>query len=112
MPAVKWHGDVSASIKQKAQKNPSGVLLITPESLESLLMRKGLDIPRLFGGTSAIVIDELHAFMGTERGVQLRSLMNRLEILVGRRVDRIGLSATLGDMNMACLLYTSPSPRD
>ena len=110
LPAVKWHGDVSASIKQKVQKNPNGVLLITPESLESLLMRKGLDIPRLFGGTSAIVIDELHAFMGTERGVQLRSLMNRLEILVGRRVDRIGLSATLGDMNMAAEYLRHNSP--
>lgn len=110
LPAVKWHGDVSASIKQKAQRNPGGVLLITPESLESLLMRKALDIPRLFGGTSAIVIDELHAFMGTERGVQLRSIMNRLEILVGKRVDRIGLSATLGDMRMAADYLRDSSP--
>ena len=101
LPVVKWHGDVSASVKQKAQRNPGGVLLITPESLESLLMRKGLDIPRLFGGVTAIVIDELHAFMGTERGVQLRSLMNRLEVLVDRKIDRIGLSATLGDMGLA-----------
>lgn len=110
LPALKWHGDVSASIKQKAQLNPGGVLLITPESLESLLMRKGLDIPRLFGGTSAIVIDELHAFMGTERGVQLRSIMNRLEILVGRTIDRIGLSATLGDMRMAAEYLRDSSP--
>lgn len=110
LPAVKWHGDVSASIKQKALLHPAGVLLITPESLESLLMRKGLDIPRLFGGTSAIVIDELHAFMGTERGVQLRSLMNRLEILVDRKIDRIGLSATLGDMRMAAEYLRDNSP--
>ncbi len=109
IPATKWHGDVSASIKQKAQRNPQGVLLITPESLESLLMRKGLDIPRLFGGTQAVVIDELHAFMGTERGVQLRSLLNRLEILIGKRIDRIGLSATLGDMQMAAQYLRSDS---
>jgi len=101
LPVTKWHGDVGANIKQKALKKPGGVLLITPESLEALLMRKGTQIHRLFGGTLAIVIDELHAFMGTERGVQLRSLMNRIEVLAGHQIDRIGLSATLGDMGMA-----------
>ncbi len=101
LPATKWHGDVAANIKQKSLKNPCGVLLITPESLESLLMRKGLSVSRFFGKTQAIVIDELHAFMGTERGVQLRSILNRIEILIGRKIDRVGLSATLGDLEMA-----------
>jgi len=101
LPVTKWHGDVSSNIKQKAFKNPQGVLLITPESLEAMLMRKGLQTSHVFSGTQAIIIDELHAFMGTERGVQLRSIMNRLEILTGRQIDRIGLSATLGDMSMA-----------
>lgn len=112
LPVTKWHGDVGASIKQKALENPSGVLLITPESLESLLMRKGMQIHHLFGETQAVVVDELHAFMGTERGVQLRSLMNRLEILTEHKIDRIGLSATLGDMTMAAeyLRNKSKSP--
>ena len=109
LPVTKWHGDVGAGVKQKALKKPSGVLLITPESLESLFMRKGTQISRLFGGTQAIVIDELHAFMGTERGVQLRSLMNRLEVLTGKQIDRVGLSATLGDMGMAAEYLRSNS---
>lgn len=98
---TKWHGDVASSVKQKALKKPSGVLLITPESLEALLMRRALFINNLFANTQAIVIDELHAFMGTERGVQLISLQNRIEALTGRPIDRIGLSATLGDMGLA-----------
>ena len=101
LPVTKWHGDVSSNIKQKAFKNPKGVLLITPESLEAMLMRKGLQVSHVFSGTQAIIIDELHAFMGTERGVQLRSIMNRLEVLTGHQIDRIGLSATLGDMSIA-----------
>lgn len=101
MPLTKWHGDVSANIKQKSLKQPSGVLLITPESLEAMLMNKAAQATRAFAGTQAIIIDELHAFMGTERGVQLRSVMNRIEKLVDRQIPRIGLSATLGDMAMA-----------
>lgn len=98
---IKWHGDASNSIKQKALKNPQGVVLITPESFESLLMRKGLQAEYIFGGLTAIIIDELHAFIGTERGVQLQSLMNRLELILGRPVNRIGLSATFGgDMKL------------
>lgn len=107
LPVTKWHGDVAANVKQKALKSPGGVLLITPESLESLLMHRGIHIGRLFGGTQAVVIDELHAFMGTERGVQLRSLLNRLETLAGHQIDRIGLSATLGDMAMAAVYLRS-----
>ena len=101
LSVVPWHGDVSSSIKSKAQKNPKGILLITPESLEALFVRKGTLIPHLFGGTTAVVIDELHTFLDTERGVQLRSLLTRLELATGRRIRRIGLSATLGDMGMA-----------
>ena len=111
LPLTKWHGDVSSSIKQKALKNPSGILLITPESLEALLMRRGLQVPMLFQDTQAIIIDELHAFMNTERGVQLRSLMNRVEILINRKIDRIGLSATLGDMEMAAQYLRSNSKK-
>lgn len=98
----KWHGDVSADAKAKARKRPSGVVLITPESLEALLVRRGQEIKYLFSSLEAVVIDELHAFIGTERGMQLQSILNRIEIQCGReRIDRIGLSATLGDMALA-----------
>lgn len=100
-PVVPWHGDISQSVKSRALKAPGGILLITPESLEALFIRRGLEIPRLFGATRAVVIDELHSVLDSERGVQTRSLLNRLELSVKRRVRRIGLSATLGDMELA-----------
>lgn len=102
IPLHKWHGDVSADAKARARKNPSGVVLITPESLEALLVRRGKEVRFLFSSLEAVVIDELHAFIGTERGMQLQSILNRIEIECGReRIDRIGLSATLGDMRLA-----------
>ncbi|WP_018900823.1 DEAD/DEAH box helicase [Rhizobium sp. 2MFCol3.1] len=102
IPLHKWHGDVSADAKSRARKNPSGVVLITPESLEALLVRRGKEVRFLFASLEAVVIDELHAFIGTERGMQLQSILNRIEIECGReRIDRIGLSATLGDMRLA-----------
>ena len=101
LPVVPWHGDVSANVKNRAAKSPKGILLITPESLEALFIRRGLEIPRLFGATRAVVVDELHSLLDSERGIQMRSLLTRLEIAVKRPIRRIGLSATLGDMNMA-----------
>ena len=100
-PVTPWHGDVSSSVKARAMKAPRGVLLITPESLEAMFIRRGLQIPRLFGATRAIIIDELHTVLDTERGVQVRSLLTRMELAVGRRIRRVGLSATLGDMQLA-----------
>ncbi|OJF97349.1 ATP-dependent helicase [Rhizobium sp. 58] len=96
-----WHGDVSASVKGRALKAPRGILLITPESLEALFIRRGLEIPRLFAATRAIIIDELHTMLDSERGVQMRSLLNRMELAIGRPIRRVGLSATLGDMQLA-----------
>ena len=101
LPVVPWHGDVSQSVKTRAMKNPKGILLITPESLEALFVRRGLEITRLFGATRAVVIDELHTVLDSERGVQLRSLLTRLELAIKRPIRRIGLSATLGDMDLA-----------
>ena len=101
LPVHPWHGDVSHGVKARARKNPRGVLLITPESLEALFVLRGLEIPALFMGAQAIVIDELHALLDTERGVHLRSLLTRLELAVGRRIRRVGLSATLGEMELA-----------
>ena len=101
LPVFPWHGDISQGVKTRARKNPRGVLLITPESLEALFVLRGLEIPSLFAGTHAIVIDELHALLDNERGVHLRSLLTRLELAVGRRIRRVGLSATLGQMTLA-----------
>lgn len=105
-----WHGDISAGIKARARKNPRGVLLITPESLEALFVLRGLEVPGLFRSLDAVVIDELHALLDTERGVHLRSLLSRLELATGRRIPRVGLSATLGDMNLARVYLRPDEP--
>jgi ATP-dependent helicase Lhr and Lhr-like helicase len=97
LPVHRWHGDVPAAAKTHARQNPDGIVLTTPESLEALLVRRGIEVPGLFTALQAIVIDELHAFLGNPRGIQLQSLLHRLELAVGRRVIRIGLSATLAD---------------
>lgn len=100
LPVYPWHGDISLGLKSRARRKPRGVLLITPESLEALFVLRGLEIPRLFECTRAIVIDELHAFLDNERGIQVRSLLTRMELAVGRRIRRVGLSATLGEMDL------------
>jgi ATP-dependent helicase Lhr and Lhr-like helicase len=96
-----WHGDVSQSRKREFLKRPSGILLITPESLESIFVNRGSAVRALFEGLIYAVVDELHSFLGTERGKQLQSLLRRLEWSTNRRVPRIALSATLGDMAAA-----------
>lgn len=98
---IPWHGDISAALKKKFTKNPTGCLLITPESLEGILMREGHSLSRLFGNLHYIVVDELHAFIDTERGKQLQSLMYRIDLALKRHIPRIGLSATLGEMQLA-----------
>ncbi|MBU8898362.1 DEAD/DEAH box helicase [Corallococcus sp. M34] len=101
IPVHRWHGDVSQGHKAQLLKSPAGILLITPESLEALFIRQGSSLVGLFSGLEVIVIDELHAFIGTERGCQLQSLLHRLELTLRRTVPRVGLSATLGDMSLA-----------
>ena len=96
-----WHGDISQSAKRKFLASPAGVLLITPESLEALLVRRGAQVMGMAANLKYLVVDELHAFIGNERGKQLQSLMHRLELHAGTFVPRIALSATLGDMRLA-----------
>jgi ATP-dependent helicase Lhr and Lhr-like helicase len=101
IPVWPWHGDISPSLKSRFMSSRQGVLLITPESLEATLCNRGTAVGRIFDRLTFFVVDELHAFIGTERGKQLQSLMHRIERVVGRTVPRIGLSATLGDMSLA-----------
>ncbi|HET9894945.1 MAG TPA: DEAD/DEAH box helicase [Streptosporangiaceae bacterium] len=101
IPVHRWHGDVPESKKLAFLKRPDGILLITPESLEALFVRRGPAVASLLTPLQYVVVDELHAFLGTERGAQLRSLLHRVELAIRRRVPRVGLSATLGDMSLA-----------
>ncbi|BBR41834.1 ATP-dependent helicase [Aeromonas veronii] len=101
IPVVAWHGDISSSKKHRFLKSSEGVLLITPESLEALFVNRGSSLGGVFQNLRYIVVDELHAFIGSERGKQLQSLIHRVELVAGCRLPRVGLSATLGDMKMA-----------
>lgn len=101
IPVHRWHGDVPGSRKTAFLKCPDGILLITPESLEALFVVRGPAVAGLLAALEYVIVDELHAFLGTERGAQLRSLLHRVELAIRRRVPRVGLSATLGDMSLA-----------
>ena len=96
IPVFHWHGDVSMSHKNKLIKNPSGILQITPESLESMLINRNNDLPRLFGDLRYIIIDEIHTMPGVDRGNQVICLLQRLDKIIGKSPRRIGLSATVG----------------
>ena len=96
---TKWHGEARKSEKNKLLKNPNGVVLITPESLEAMFVNAPYNASTLFGNLKYIVIDELHAFLGTDRGIQLRSIISRLQQLQNFRVIQVGLSATIGRGN-------------
>ena len=97
IPVWHWHGDVSASHKRKLLKQPSGILQITPESLEALLLHKHSAIGRLFGDLRFVVIDEVHSLLRGDRGGQTLCLIERLSRMAGVNPRRIGLSATIGD---------------
>ena len=101
VPVTRWHGDAPAGGKARVLKDPAGVLQITPESLESLLMHRGSACARLFEDLRFVIVDEVHYFMACERGVQLQCLLARLERLAGCAPRRIGLSATLGSPGAA-----------
>ena len=98
IPVWHWHGDVAQSRKKRLLENPSGILQITPESLEALLLHKHAYIARLFGDLRFIVIDEVHSLMRGDRGGQTLCLIERLSKLAGVNPRRIGLSATIGDL--------------
>ena len=98
IPVWHWHGDVSQSHKNKLLKHPSGILQITPESLEAMLLHKHSAIPSLFSDLRYVVIDEVHSLMRGDRGGQTLCLLERLARIAGVSPRRIGLSATIGDL--------------
>lgn len=107
-----WHGDVAASHKNKLLAKPSGILQITPESLEAMLINRSNDIPRLFHDLRFVVIDEIHTLTGSDRGNQIMCQLSRISRLIGHSPRRIGLSATIGDMSLAAEWLTADSERE
>lgn len=111
IPVWHWHGDVAASHKARFMKRPSGILQITPESLEALLLHRHAAIPKLFGDLRFVVIDELHALLRGDRGAQTLCLIERLSRMAEAHPRRIGLSATIGDPAVAARLLSQGSGR-
>lgn len=101
IPVWKWHGDVSQNKKQKLLRRPSGVMQTTPESLEAMLMKRRAYVSTLFSDLRYIIIDEVHYFMDSPRGIQLLSIIERIQRLTNNIPRRIGLSATLGNYENA-----------
>lgn len=94
---VVWHGDVGDSRRKRFLSEPAELLMTTPESLEVMLVSKKVDSAALFGDVRAVVIDEVHALAGTDRGAHLMSVLERISGLSRHDVQRIGLSATVGN---------------
>lgn len=96
-----WHGDVAQSQKKKLLEKPEGILQITPESLEAMLITRHNDLVRIFAGLQFVVLDEIHTLIGTDRGNQILCQLARLEHVLNCSPRRIGLSATLGNPSLA-----------
>ncbi|HEX2865298.1 MAG TPA: DEAD/DEAH box helicase [Deinococcales bacterium] len=111
LEAWAWHGDVPGSRKARLLARPGGILQITPESLESLLINKASSLGRLFGDLRFVVLDELHVFLDSERGQQVLCQLSRLERATGVTPRRVGLSATLGDPDQAARWLAAGTPR-
>ncbi|MBI4601009.1 MAG: DEAD/DEAH box helicase [Planctomycetes bacterium] len=92
-----WHGDVGPSERRRLVREPPDCLLTTPESLEVMLVSRAVPHAQLLGAVQAVVVDEAHAFAGDDRGWHLLSLLSRISRVAGRDIQRIGLSATVGN---------------
>ena len=98
---TKWHGEANKTLKNKIIKQPNGIVLITPESLEAMFVNKPFNVKQLFSNLKYVVIDEIHSFIGTDRGTQLKSILSRLQNVNTKPFSIVGLSATIGDYNEA-----------
>jgi ATP-dependent helicase Lhr and Lhr-like helicase len=92
-----WHGDVTQAARKRIQRDPPDCLLTTPESLEVMLVSRNVDARSLLGNLRVVIVDEIHAFAGDDRGWHLLAVLERISRLAGRDLQRIGLSATVGN---------------
>nr|WP_197972776.1 MULTISPECIES: DEAD/DEAH box helicase [Streptomyces] len=95
--AALWHGDTPAGARRRILASRPDVLLTTPESLEAMLVSVNVDHASFFSGLRAVVVDEVHAFAGDDRGWHLLAVLERLQRVVNRSLQRVGLSATVGN---------------
>jgi ATP-dependent helicase Lhr and Lhr-like helicase len=124
VPVTKWHGEASKGQKDKLIQNPEGIVLITPESIEAMFVNKPYNVKNLFSELEYVVIDEIHSFLGSDRGIHLQSLLSRLQKINHKKFNIVGLSATVsrennfielkdflgGSSNTSILLDSKPKP--
>lgn len=98
---TKWHGEANKTLKERLIKRPNGIVLITPESLEAMFVNKPFNVKQLFSNVKYVVIDEIHSFIGSDRGIQLKSILSRIQKINTKPFSVVGLSATIGDYDEA-----------
>ena len=98
---TKWHGEANRTLKEKLIKNPRGIILITPESIEAMFVNASYNVKGLFSNLKYVIIDEIHSFIGTDRGIQLKSILSRIQQANNIKFNIVGLSATIGDYDEA-----------
>jgi ATP-dependent Lhr-like helicase len=99
VPVTKWHGEANKTLKNRLIEKPEGIVLITPESLEAMFVNRPFHIKHLFANLKYVVIDEIHSFIGTDRGTQLKSILSRLQDVNTESFSIVGLSATMSEEN-------------
>lgn len=92
-----WHGDIGETDRRRIRRDPPDLLLTTPESLEVMLVSRRVEHHTFFSRVKTVVVDEIHAFAGDDRGWHLLAVLERIERLAGKPFQRIGLSATVGN---------------
>lgn len=112
LPVTHWHGDVAQSHKKKLLEHPAGILQMTPESMESMLLHRNNDLIRLFGDLRFVILDEMHTLTGSDRGNQILCQLSRLGRAIGYHPRRIGLSATVGAPQKAAQWLSAGSGRE
>lgn len=111
LSAFKWHGEVDASKKRAFREEPADILLTTPESLEAMLMSRRTDANQLFINLRTVVVDEIHSFAGDDRGAHLLSVIERIQRYAPNDLQRVGLSATVGNPDLLTRWITGGSSR-
>ena len=106
-----WHGDVGESPRDMIRNDPPDILLTTPESIEAMLISRKTDHTKLFRNLRVVIVDEIHAFAGDDRGWHLLAVTERVQKIAGRELQRIGLSATVGNAEAVLSWLTRTSKR-
>jgi len=92
-----WHGDVTDAERKQFLREPADLLMTTPESLEVMLVSQRIDARKLFRNVRMLIVDEVHALAGTDRGAHLMSVAERIAAVSEHDLQRVGLSATVGN---------------